>query len=336
MKQQSRKWQLTINNPVDNGFSHDVIKAILAKMKSVKYWCMSDEIGKNETYHTHLFIYGSSGIRFDTIKAKFPKAHIEFCNGTAQENRDYIRKDGKWKGSIKEETNLPETFEECGTVPLERQGQRNDLIDLYDMILNGYTDYEILTANPEYMVHLKTIDTARQKIRDKEFGENVRILEVTYNYGKSGTGKSYSVLNEYGYKNVYRVTNYKNPFDFYNGEDVIVFEEFRSSLRFEEFLNYLDIYPIKLPSRYNDKTACYTKVYINTNISLEEQYPQLRKEHLENWKALVRRIHKINHFKGNVEIVRYDSYDDYCKRDVSEGFVELSEEYQQEIASWIN
>lgn len=310
---QSRKWLLTINNPKDHHFEHDEIKSVLDKFKAVKYWCMCDEIGEDGTYHTHLFIYGNSGIRFETVKAKFPPAHIDCCEGTAQENRNYTRKEGKWKDSKKKETNLPETFEEFGTVPLERQGQRNDLIDLYDMIKSGMSDYDILKLNPEYMVYSKSIDYTRQKLREKEFGEKTRDITVTYCYGKSGSGKSSSVFQEYGYENVYRVTNYRNPFDHYDGEDVIVFEEFRSSVRFEEFLNYLDIYPLKLPSRYNDKTACYTKVYINTNIGIEEQYRDLKKEHPENWQALIRRIHKIKVF-GESGVKEYDSYQAYKNR----------------------
>lgn len=37
-------------------------------------------------------------------------------------------------------------------------------------------------------------------------------------------------------------------------------------------LNYLDIYPIQLPSRYYNKVACYNIVYIVSNWKLEEEY----------------------------------------------------------------
>ena len=42
---QSRKWQITINNPTEKGLTHEALKTILAGMKSVIYWCMADEIG---------------------------------------------------------------------------------------------------------------------------------------------------------------------------------------------------------------------------------------------------------------------------------------------------
>lgn len=116
-KTQSRKWLLTINNPVDKDLNHENIKLILGKFKAVKYWCMCDEIGAEGTYHTHLFIQGGTPIKFVTVKNKFPTAHIDYCRGTNQDNRDYIRKEGKYKGSSKEETNLRETFEESGDLP---------------------------------------------------------------------------------------------------------------------------------------------------------------------------------------------------------------------------
>lgn len=56
---QSRKWQITINNPTEKGLTHDKLKMILAEMKSVIYWCMADEIGENGTYHTHLYLQGA-------------------------------------------------------------------------------------------------------------------------------------------------------------------------------------------------------------------------------------------------------------------------------------
>ena len=37
---------LTINNPIEHGFSHDEIKRILVEnFKTLVYFCMSDEIG---------------------------------------------------------------------------------------------------------------------------------------------------------------------------------------------------------------------------------------------------------------------------------------------------
>ena len=53
---QSRKWQLTFNNPEELGFSHDQIVEALENLAAVTYYCLCDEVGSEGTYHTHLYI----------------------------------------------------------------------------------------------------------------------------------------------------------------------------------------------------------------------------------------------------------------------------------------
>lgn len=91
----TRRYQLTINNPKEHGYDHDTIKAILAKGAKLLYWCMCDEEGKEETYHTHLYLVFCNAVMFKTLKNKFPTAHIEVPQwGTNSENYAYIRKEG--------------------------------------------------------------------------------------------------------------------------------------------------------------------------------------------------------------------------------------------------
>lgn len=313
-KTRSRKWLLTINNPAEYGYSHDYIKSALASFKAVKYWCMCDEVGgKNNVYHTHLFIMGNNGILFSTVKKKFPKAHIDYCRGLAQENRDYVCKEGKYKGTSKEETNIKDTFEEMGDCPVEKPGQRSDLVDLYDMIKSGMDNYDILENNPTYMVQLDKIDRCRQIVKEKEFRSKFRELQVEYWSGKTGTGKTKTIMERYGYDEVFRVTSYRYPFDNYRGQDVIIFEEFFDSLSIQEMLTLLDGYPLDLPCRYNNKTACYTKVYILSNVDLSDQYRYVQISSAETWNAFLRRIHAVKIFDDH-GIKDYKSPDDYLCR----------------------
>ena len=104
-------------------------------------------------------------------------------------------------------------------------------------------------------------------------------------------------MEQYGYVKVYRITDYKHPFDSYHGQDVIVFEEFRNSLPIDNMLNYLDGYPLELPARYMNRIACFTKVYIISNWNFEEQYTAIQHKYYETWNAFVRRIDKIVTYK---------------------------------------
>ncbi len=306
---QSRKWQITINNPIDKGFTHVKIKELLGKIKSCVYWCMSDEIGLlGETFHTHIFIACSSAVRFSTLLKKFEGAHFEMAKGTSEQNREYVFKLGKWVSTAKEETNIRESHAEWGDMPIERQGKRNDLDDLYDMIKAGLTNYEIVEQNPQYMFNIDQIERTRQTVIEERYKDAWRDLTVSYVYGETGAGKTRGIMDKYGYSTVYRVTDYEHPFDGYKGQNVIVFEEFRSNIRIGDMLNYLDGYPVELRCRYANKIACYTKVYIVSNIPLQEQYTDLQTAHQETWKAFLRRIHRVKVYQ-NAGVKEYSTHD---------------------------
>ena len=50
--QQSRKWALVINNPLEAGLDHSALVNILQKF-SPAYWCMADEVAATGTYYPH-------------------------------------------------------------------------------------------------------------------------------------------------------------------------------------------------------------------------------------------------------------------------------------------
>lgn len=306
---------MTVNNPKEKDLDHESIKKLIMDIKDVDYWCMCDEVGKNGTYHTHLFLYRKNPVRFSKVKKSFPAAHIDKAYGTSQDNRDYIRKEGKHKDTDKADTNLKETFEESGEMPMEHQGKRNDLTMLYDWIKQGLSNYEILEENPEYMADLDKIERCRQIVKQEEFKRKFRTLTVEYYYGKTGSGKTRGIMERYGYENVHRVTDIQHPWDSYRGQDVVIFEEFHSDFyRITDMLNYLDGYPLELPCRYNNKQACYTKVYLLSNRKLEDQYRDIKREDPETWDAFCRRIHTVKIFDDKDHIREFYSTSDYFHR----------------------
>lgn len=184
------------------------------------------------------------------------------------------------------------------------------------MVLDNMTNAEILAQNQDYILQIDKIDKVRTTILTEKYKETVRLdLEVVYISGATGTGKTRGVLEKNGYSNVYRVTDYLHPFDSYNGQPVIAFDEFRSSLRIKEMLLFCDIYPIELPSRYTNKYACYNKVYIISNWSLEKQYYEVQRDDKESWDAFLRRIHKVVIYSKDGNIKEYDSVKAYLERD---------------------
>ena len=101
----SRKYQLTFNNPLEYGYTHESINNIM-KNFNYSYYCLCDEIGLEEsTQHTHLYFVCENAVRFSKVKKLFASAHIEPAKGSSQDNRNYIRKEGKYQNEKKKETN---------------------------------------------------------------------------------------------------------------------------------------------------------------------------------------------------------------------------------------
>lgn len=311
---QSRRFQLTINNPAEKGLTHNEIKRILiSDFKTFEYCCMADE--KGSCYHTHVFICFNSRVRVSTIKKHFPSAHYEIVKGSIDDNISYIQKSGKWENDKKHGTQIPNTFEEVGTRPLKSKGRNSSMSELYQMILDGYTNAEILSVNQDYIMNIDKLDKVRMTLYKEKYGKQRRLnLKTTYIYGATGTGKTRDILDKYGDDKVYRVTDYRNPFDDYEGESIILFDEFRDSISLEKMLLYCDVYPAKLPSRYNNKFACYERIFIVSNWSLEDQYKNEQTYDKESWNAFLRRIHDVEVYRNKNTIIKYSSTEDYINR----------------------
>lgn len=321
---QSNMYQLTINDPMKKGFDHRHISEVLRdNFRTLCYFCMADEQGS--MFHTHVFVVFTSRVRFSMIKRYFPEAHIERCRGSVSDNVNYIKKSGKWElDDSKQEKKIEGTFEEYGTQPPNSRGKRTDMSELYQMVCDGLTNAEILAVNQDYILQIDKIDKIRTTVLTERFKETVRLdLEVTYISGATGAGKTRGVLEEHGYANVYRVTDYLHPYDGYACQPVICYDEFHSSIKLKDMLNYCDIYPIELPSRYANKFACFTSVFIISNWELERQYAELQKKDPETWQAFLRRIHHVIVYDKDGNKTIYESTDDYFNR---EEFVEVSQQ----------
>jgi len=186
------------------------------------------------------------------------------------------------------------------------------------MVKAGYSNYEILEINPEFMLRITDIERARQTVQLQENSTVFRELDVTYIYGETATGKTRYVMEKYGYENVYRVTDYKNPYDAYKNQDIMCYDEFFSHLRIQDMLNYLDGYPLDLPCRYANKQANFTKVYIVSNMALERQYADVQRKEPSIWRAFLRRIHRVIHFLGDNKTQEY-----------------TTEEYMAQLDFWV-
>lgn len=309
----SKSWFCVFNNPDDHGYSgspQEVIERLRDEWieesdtrSGAWVYCIS-AVG---LHHVHMVLEDKKAMRFSAVKKTYAIGmHFEATKGNKDQAEDYIYKRGKYEEKGEEIIAFVQHGEIKGC-----QGARNDLVELYYMIHNGMSNYEILQENPTYLLQIDRMEKVRQSILDEKYKDTWRDLEVIYIWGRTGCGKTRGIMEQYGYSNVYRITDYNHPFDSYRGQDVILFEEFRSSLLMDDMLKYLDGYPVELSARYINRHACYTKVFFCTNIDLREQYPNIQREQPLTWQAFLRRISRVRVFGGS-EIIDMDT-DKYLK-----------------------
>ena len=294
---QSRKWQLTINNPADCGLDHEHIKLGLAQLPSLTYYCMADEIGlKSGTPHTHIFFVTRSPVRFGRIKKLFPTAHIELAVGTAQENRDYITKSGKWADDEKADTRIEGTFEEWGELSEEAQGFRSDLADIEEMIADGMRPDEIMRQCFAFRKFERMIRSAYFDKRKRETPTK-RKVAVHYIVEESGTGKSYTytqLCEEHDEEDIFFLTDYENGgFDLYCGEHILFMDEYKGQFTFGQLLTITDCYKAQIHARYANAIALWDEIYITSVYPPEELYKQMVSANvrgIDRQKQLFRRI----------------------------------------------
>ena len=179
---------------------------------------------------------------------------------------------------------------QIGTLPQRGKAKESVWDDIVQAIKDGWSDLAIIEKWPGHALRCQSA-IAQYRLKFERQSQQWRDVETVYITGNTGVGKTRYVMEKHGYNNVYRVQNYDaGAFDMYDGEDIVVFEEFRSSFKVQQMLNFLDGYPCQLPARYANKMAKFTKVYIVTNWELREQYSSVKNNHPKTHAAWERRI----------------------------------------------
>lgn len=282
-----RRFMITINNPEE---TDDEMEKYLQSLEHMKFYSFNREQAPTTgTIHFQMFLIFSSPKRFSTIKSYFPKAHIENCIKSSSTCLAY---------TTKSETRIAGPYE-WGT--FEDQGSRSDIKSLNELIKAGAPDKQIRELLPNsYTRYSNYISNERQKMLAEELNNKIKEnFIVVYIYGKTETGKSTDIFTGFG-NSAYYVSDYvKFPWDSYQNQDIVVMDDFYSQFNFDIMKRYIDIFPIDLSSRYNNKFGNYTKVFIISNDSLISQYSFERQNNISKWTGFKNRIHFVLHYENN-------------------------------------
>ncbi|MDQ1175405.1 hypothetical protein [Microbacterium sp. SORGH_AS_0421] len=280
---ESRRWVLTL--PLSEYTQAEVEKR-LGRYKAV--------VGQLEAapttgyLHWQLYLETKSALRFSTLRKLFPKGHYEVASKTRIQAVKYATREDK-RAASGEVINL-------GQLDLTlRQGKRTDLDSYSEQImLEGKSAHEVIHDDPRAVIYASHLEKL-ELIRDREtWGKKFREIEVHYIHGGTRTGKTSALFETYGYEAIYRVPNWKNPFDGYRGQDILLLDEYNTSVAMVDLLKILEGYPLEVSARYSDKIAKFTKVFIVSNLKLSEQHQTIQQEHPKQWAALKARLTSIS------------------------------------------
>ncbi len=208
-----------------------------------------------EKQHNQGFIQLFSQGDYKQIQKWFrSKCHFEICHGSIEQNENYCAKDGFYK--------------KLGYFCT--QGYKTDFHNIKVDLKNGATEYDIMeNYTPQFMRYHGGISKMKSLI-DKKLAmeQGYRNLEITALIGPSRSGKSSYVFNKYGYKNVFKISpgsSEKFLFDGYDGEDVILIDEFNGYIKYSYLLDICDGHPISLNVKNGKTYGRFTKIFFTSN-----------------------------------------------------------------------
>lgn len=280
----SRRWMM--NLPFSD-YNQSEIEKRLGKYQAV---IGQLEEGEKTGYkHWNLYLDHTRQVRLSTLKKAFPKGHFEKAKKTRIACVKYATKAETYAG----------VRISMGKLDLEvKQGKRTDLDSYLEQIhFEGKSPGQVIRDDPRASKYAHMLDRLQFEKDKKEWLGKFRDIEVHYIHGASRTGKTSAVYKTFGYDGCYRTISYEHPFDSYDGQDVLILDEFRSSFSVSELLGYLEGYPVELEARRYKKIAKFTKVFIITNEPLENQYRNLKRDHPTSWDAFKNRLTSVSEMK---------------------------------------
>ena len=153
---------------------------------------------------------------------------VGMCNGNIDQNIDYC---SKGEGQ----------FTEIGTKP--KPGRRTDLNLLKNEIMTGATTVDKVAIENPAMFHQygRTLSKIEDILLRKQY--RTWMTKGVWIWGPTGTGKSHEVYDGFNPE-----THYRYPFDGgwwdgYTGQEIVIFDDMRGELRYNQLMTLVDKWP---------------------------------------------------------------------------------------------
>lgn len=207
------------------------------------------------------------------------RAAIEIARGTPEECRAYCTKEDSratadQRAAYAESAGLDVAGlegGEFGTLPVMNRGERNDLHKVAKLLKDGCDLTKIAETCPTEFIKFSKGFKELKFYLDKKKGKEWRALEVEILNGRAGCGKTRTAIqeaNEAGRSWFILAPGQAKGtlwFDGYEGEDVLILDEFRPTwCPYSYLLRVLDGHPFQAQVKGSTTWARWTKVVITT------------------------------------------------------------------------
>lgn len=258
-------------------------------------------VSLNGCYHAHIACYGNT-TTLKKVSDILCQSHIEPQLGGKEQLKAYLLKEGEYeeKGEQVLCTRGMDGIE-------DRQGRRNDLDEIGELLENGCTPEEIFETSFRFRKYEKMVKAEYIARRIRETPQ-IKEMWNEYHWGKSGTGKTYTYIKlceKYSPDEVYLCSDYANSgasgggFDFYGNTaaKIVVLDEFRGNILYSQFLSMLDVYSRNQQHcRYQNVYNLWTSVIVCSIYPPEKAYSFMvddTEKSVDSIQQLLRRLNTI-------------------------------------------
>lgn len=267
----------------------------------VTFWCKEEPIFTEEMkflaygaevcpttgrHHWQSFLYMKNQ-KTESALAKYLKKHsahgthprVRYMLGNFEQNTVYCSKES--------------TLIKHGKPPA--QGERMDLKEIKKKIFSGTSVENIIEEDPMlYHQYGRTME----KLEDIYLGKRKRteMTQGIWIYGETGLGKSHEARDMIGDRSSYDVPDDKGWWDGYTGQDVVILDDFRGEIPFNQLLKMIDKWPFSVPRRNRRPMPFTSKEVIITSSMHPLQVFEKNNDNLEQLYRRVRIIHMTEKF----------------------------------------
>lgn len=242
----SKRWLFTLNNYTEE--EEQSLQGLVLPDGELTYLVYGREIGDSGTPHLQGYCETRSKRGLRGMKRLIGnRAHLEKANGSSQENKDYCTKED-------------ENYFEGGS-PMQ-QGKRSDLEEIKTQIDGGATMIEIADQHfSKWVIYRRSFAEYASLRQNKRSWKTV----VVCLWGATGTGKTRFCYDQVGDRSVWSPGDFQ-WFDGYNGQDVVILDDYRGEYPIQLFLKLCDRYPMTVPVKGSFVNWRPKKIYITSNV----------------------------------------------------------------------